>query len=62
MIINAKFLTFLIFRKLEPLHDFAREGEPEELLTLIANGASVNSRGLHLVFNLFMKTHFFRLS
>ncbi|WOL00026.1 hypothetical protein Cni_G08739 [Canna indica] len=30
--------------KLEPIHVFAREGEPDELLALIANGASVNSR------------------
>ncbi|XP_009395302.2 acyl-CoA-binding domain-containing protein 1 [Musa acuminata AAA Group] len=30
--------------KLEPVHDFAREGDADGLLALIANGASVNSK------------------
>lgn len=40
---------FFVIRKLEPVHDFAREGDADGLLALIANGASVNSKGVFTV-------------
>ena len=44
---NAKgYLYVSLFSKMDAIHDFAREGEEENLLKCIENGVPVNLKGL----------------
>lgn len=41
-------LLFLVFRKMDAIHAFAREGEVNNLIKCIDGGVSVNLKGLFL--------------